>query len=193
MTTEITLGQTINSDSSSNQNDTNPKYFWGQGGILMGGRLGYQLGANYNQDKHFFSARYYQNKEMFVGFPFPEPELNTIQWIKNFSLLYGQSFSNKYFKFIPMAGLSFGQGNWRNSYVDTIQPSSNSGWGPNLFPQQGYVYHYDNFQYLGVIADLNFIWTPSKYFGFAIDIFQNFHLHSDRGFAVSIILGHFKK
>ncbi len=96
------------------------KYIWGQAGLLGDyGNLGFQLGLNYKIKKHFFSVRYYQNSDDF-DFSFSAPPLNAIQEIHNFSFMYGLSFGNKWFKIIPMAGISIGQGNWRNNKVDTV-------------------------------------------------------------------------
>ncbi|MBX3164102.1 MAG: hypothetical protein KF900_06435 [Bacteroidetes bacterium] len=178
----------LNDLSFINKEDSINKSIWGQLGFHSDGedRLGFQLGLNFGLNKHIFSLRYYQNNDK--GFvPFQSKKTNYIQEMKNLSLLYGYSFHNEYFRFIPMVGLSVGKGNWRNNHVDTIAIKQ-SGWG-SIITNHEYHYHYDPFQYLGAHVNLNLTWTPTKYFGVGVDIFANFHNHPDKGIVFSLFFG----
>jgi hypothetical protein len=169
------------------------KKYLGQTGVIVDtkNRWGIHLGLNYNLNKNVFTVRYYQNEEVFVGFPFKMPSINYIQKIQNISFMYGICFGNKYFKCIPMAGFSAGQGNWRNNLVDTVvTKTGGSGWFGTT--KTSYVYHYDKFQYIGLHLNLNLLWTPTKYFGVGLNVFENFHFHSDNGIVVSIVFGNLR-
>ncbi len=174
LVSKISLGQ---SDSI--------KKIWGNIGIVTtnNDRRGFQTGINSSFKKNVISLKYYQNEEFMVGFPFEDYRLNNIQKIQNLSLLYGRSFGNKYIQLIPMAGPSIGKGVWRNDKVD-IEPSSGE-----FSLMNNRIYHYDKFDYVGLNLNLEFMWTPTKYFGVGVNVFENIHKHPDFGFGFNIIIG----
>lgn len=141
-------------------------------------RIGCQLGFNLSWRKSLLSIKYYHNEEFLVGWPFSSPRINYIQKIDNIALTYGIELGSKHFKVIPTAGLSIGRGNWRNSTIDTF---SGSGW----FSWPYYEYHYNKFQYVGLLCEINFLWKPIENFGYEINLFANFHSHPDYGIGVN--------
>lgn len=129
---------------------------WGHAGVLSDARQrsGFQLGFNYAIKKHLLGLRYYQSSDH--GFvPFQNKTLNYLSEIKNGSLLYGyRIISSRYFSLVPMAGISFGQGCWRNGQVDTLKTNG------NLITWTNYSYHYEQFSYPGLQLNLSLLWTP---------------------------------
>lgn len=161
---------------------------WGQAGVFTD-KLGFQLGINYNINKHFLCIKYYENAEWDFNFS-GNKKLNTIADIRNVSIMYFfHPLQNKHFKLIPMAGLSLGQGSWRTDKVDKVLISSGNPLSPLSFSSYSYTYYYEKFQYVGAQFGLNFLWTPTKYFGLGLEVFKNFHLHSDDGIVISLVFG----
>jgi hypothetical protein len=152
----------------------------------MKNRMGFQGGVNYQNNHHLFSVRYYQSNDH--GFvPFQNKRLNYISEIQNASLSYGYLIlDTKHFKCAPMLGVTAGQGLWRTNNTETIVKEG------NFISWTNTVYHYENFRYLGGQVDLNLMWTPTKYFGLGLDVFANFHQHSDAGIVLSIVFGKLK-
>lgn len=171
------------------QRDPFLKHLHAQVGLVNDGmkRTGYQLGLFYQSKKQVMGCLFYRNNDQ--GFAaFQNKKLNYISYIQNASLVYGYLlYKHPHFNVLPMAGISAGQGRWRNNRVDTTRTSG------SILSWTNYTYHYDNFQYLGVILDLRCIYIPKENFGIMLEVFGNFHRHPDQGLTLSLVFGNLSK
>lgn len=161
---------------------------WAQIGPLTDTKVrnGFQMGLNYQFKRSLFALRYYRSSDKsFV--PFVAKRTNYVSSLKNLSLLYGPViYSNKYCKLIPQIGLSAGEGNWRNSQIDTVSVDG------NFLSWKNYYYHYDYFRYVGVVMNVNFLWQPTKHIGFGLEIYRNLHKHCESGAGLSVVFGNLR-
>lgn len=171
------------------QKDTSNKTLWGQAGLLFNAKsrdgVAFHTGLNFEMKRNMFSIRYYYVDEIFLPL-FKQPKINNYQQFQSLAFSYGYEFSTNEFKVFPSIGLSVGQAIWRNGMVDTSVTKSTSifgGTGTN------YTYHYDRYNFIGVLANITAILKFSKYFGIGVDLFFNQHRNPDYGFSLSLHIG----
>jgi hypothetical protein len=170
------------------QEQTPNTVVWAEIGLQtdLRARTGFNTALHFNLLRVPFELAYYKNEEFLAGWPFKPYRLNYIREIRNISLMSGFHFYSRYFSFLPMGGLSIGEGVWRTDNVETII-------GGGFFSTNQKVYEYEQFRYLGAIVNFKGLITPSNWIGIDLNVFVNVHRHIDYGLSVGLVFGSLRK
>lgn len=108
---------------------------------------------------------------------------NRLRSIANLSLLYGRGkYLTNSLLVTASAGLSYGKANYRGEFLYKYTSSS----GFVRFTHE--VFDTDLYNYIGLPMNVNFM-LSSQHFGIGLDIYANFHKHTDYGLRLSLHLG----
>lgn len=144
--------------------------------------IGIQKNLNFSvYEHHFIKAKGYIGISTDFGFG-NELTAQRIASVGNLSLLYGiGKYYTKSFAFVPLTGISYGSAHWRGDYAG-IEHGTWLGGDRAIYKDE------NDYNYFGVPLEVSYI-LGGPHLGFDIDLYANFHRHSDYGMALNFIFG----
>jgi len=140
------------------------------------------MAANSSINQKYFITLHFQRTSILLDGFMSQPTPNVITDLTNGSLLLGLGkYKYKSLAFIASSGISYGKANYRGELLE-----SKINGGSITY----YIYYFeeDSYRYIGLPVNFKILLT-SPYIGLSLDLYANFHKHSDYGLTLGINFG----